>query len=83
MSGCVAAPLPLVGVLTLEEAFSAVSFASSLITGKSFGEHAMDIATGQDCRILESVLRPDRKICEPVGSVTTSVDYKGITTLPK
>jgi len=78
LNGCAA---PLVGALTIDQAFSAFSLASSLLTGKSFGEYAMDAATGDDCRLLEAVVRTDRKFCEPKGSPQTADDYKGVRTL--
>lgn len=78
LSGCAA---PLVGALTVDQMFSAFSLASSVVTGKSFGEHAMDVATGDDCRLLESVVRTERKFCEPIGSPQTADDFKGIRTI--
>jgi hypothetical protein len=78
LNGCAA---PIVGVLTIDEMFSVVSLASSVLTGKSFGDHAMDVATGDDCRLFESVVRVDRKVCEPAGSLETKKDYKGVNTI--
>jgi hypothetical protein len=78
VNGCAA---PLVGALTINEMFSAFSLASSVLTGKSFGEYAMDLVTGDDCRLLEAVVRSERKFCEPVGSVQTTDDYKGLRTI--
>jgi len=78
LNGCAA---PLIGALTIDQMFSAFSIASSVLTGKSFGEHAMDVATGDDCRLFEAVVRTDRKFCEPQGSPQTEDDFKGVRTI--
>ncbi len=41
----------------------------------------MDIVTGDDCRLVEAVVRTDRKFCEPTGSPQTVDDYQGVRTL--
>ena len=73
--------MPAIGALTLNHMFSAVSLTSTIITGKGLGDHAMDVATGGDCRILDAALRTERKVCEPVGSPETEKDFKGLTTI--
>jgi len=78
LNGCSA---PIIGVLTIDEMFSVFSIASTVLTGKSFGEHAMDVATGDDCRLIESVVRKDREVCEPLGSPATLKDFKGVASL--
>jgi len=78
LNGCAA---PIVGVMTIDQMFSVFSLASSVLTGKSFGDHAMDVATGDDCRLFEAVVRIDRKVCEPAGSPETRKDYKGVDTI--
>ncbi len=67
--------------LTISELFTAGSIVSSIVSGKGFGEHALDIVTGQDCRILDAIFRKDRAICEPKGSVATNDDFKGLIAL--
>jgi len=67
--------------LTLSELFTAGSITSSLLTGKGFGEHALDAVTGQDCRILDAIFRSDRAICEPKNSLATKDDFKGLIAL--
>ncbi|MFT6556701.1 hypothetical protein [Sneathiella sp.] len=67
--------------LTLSELLTAGSIGSALITGKGLGEHALDLVTGQDCRILEAVFREDRAVCEPKDSVATQGDFKGLVAL--
>ncbi|OUR76836.1 hypothetical protein A9Q83_13035 [Alphaproteobacteria bacterium 46_93_T64] len=67
--------------LTLSELFTAGSITSSILTGKGFGEHALDAVTGQDCRILDAIFRSDRAICEPKNSIATQDDFKGLIAL--
>jgi len=78
LNGCAA---PIVGVMSIDQMFSVFSLASTVLTGKSFGDHAMDVATGDDCRLFEAVVRIDRKVCEPSGSLETRKDYKGVNTI--
>ncbi|MGQ0664863.1 MAG: SPOR domain-containing protein [Pseudomonadota bacterium] len=73
--------MPLIAGLTINELGSATSILSTLITGKGFGEHVLDLATGEDCRLLETALRDDRKFCEPHGSAATAKDFKGLASL--
>ncbi len=73
--------LPVVAGLSLNEVSSAGSLVSTLATGKGLGEHALDLATGRDCRILEGLTRKDRGVCEPEGSPATAGDFKGIGSL--
>ena len=67
--------------LTISEIFTGGSIVSSILSGKGFGEHALDIVTGQDCRILDAIFRKDRAICEPKGSDATKDDFKGLIAL--
>lgn len=78
LSGCAGT---IVAGLTLSELLTAGSIGSTLITGKGLGEHAMDMATGKDCRIIEGVFRADRDICEEEGSGATKDDFKGLVAL--
>ncbi|MBL4739711.1 MAG: hypothetical protein JKY12_01885 [Sneathiella sp.] len=78
LSGCAGT---IIAGLTLSQLLTAGSISSSLITGKGLGEHALDIVTGQDCRILEAVFRNDRAICEPKESLATNDDFKGLIAL--
>jgi len=64
LSGCVA------GV--------AADAASVGASGKSLTDHALDAATGKDCRVVEGVTRSDRDVCEARGSPATRRDYKGL-----
>ena len=76
LSNCVA--FPVLGGLTLNELSSGTSFISTGLTGKSLGEHGLDLATGKDCRLIEAAFRDDRKVCEERGSVATARDFKGL-----
>lgn len=78
LSGCAGT---IVAGLTLSELLTAGSIGSTLITGKGLGEHAMDMATGKDCRIIEGAFRADRDICEEKNSVATEDDFKGLVAL--
>ncbi len=78
LSGC---STPLIAGLTLGEVGLFGSLFSTAATGKGLGEHAMDAATGQDCRVLEGLARDDRDLCERDGSPATEKDWKGLASL--
>jgi hypothetical protein len=78
LTGC--AETIIVG-LTISELLTAGSLVSAVVSGKGLGEHALDVVTGQDCRILEAVFRQDRAICEPKNSIATKGDFKGLVAL--
>lgn len=67
--------------LTISDLLTGGSIVSSILTGKGLGEHALDVVTGQDCRILEAIFREDRAVCEPKDSVATKDDFKGLIAL--
>ena len=67
--------------LTISELLTTGSIVSSILSGKGLGEHALDIATGQDCRILDAIFRKDRALCEPKDSIATKGDFKGLVAL--
>ena len=78
LSGCGGAA---VGALTLAEISSITGIASTFMTGKDLPEHALSMATGKDCRILESILRADRELCEENNSEATQEDFQGVFAL--
>lgn len=80
VSGCA---LPVIGALTLNELSSTTSFMSTGLTGKGLGEHALDVVTGQDCRVLEGVVRSERGICAKRGAPETADDFKGLIGLAR
>jgi hypothetical protein len=52
--------------------------ASTAATGKGTTEHAHDMLTGKDCRIIEGVARTDRRVCEARDAPATERDFKGV-----
>ena len=77
-SGCMGA---IVGAPLLDHAITATSAIMTASSGKGVAEHALDAATGKDCRILESALRQDRKLCETRGAPVTARDFRGLDSL--
>lgn len=75
LAGC-AAPLVL-GVPTL----FVTEVAPRAVNGKGLAEDGVDMATGKDCRVIESAVRKDRKFCETRGSPPTEKDFKGFSSL--
>jgi hypothetical protein len=51
------------------------------INGKGLPEDAADLVTGKDCRVIEGIVRKDRKTCETRGSPETRKDFKGLAGL--
>lgn len=78
LSGC---GIPLIAGMTLAELSAAGSLVSTAATGKGLGEHAMDAATGRDCRIFESMIRTNRKLCERKDSLALEKDWKGLASI--
>jgi hypothetical protein len=78
LSGCSA---PIFAGLTFAELTTAGSLVSTAATGKGLSEHAMDAATGRDCRIFEAMVRDDRRLCERKNSLALEKDWKGLASL--
>ncbi len=78
LGGC---STPLFAGLTLGEVGLVSSLFTTAATGKGLGEHAMDAATGRDCRILEGLAREDRRICERENSPAAEDDWQGLAGL--
>jgi hypothetical protein len=78
LSGCGA---PIFAGLTFAELTTAGSLISTAATGKGLSEHAMDAATGRDCRIFEAMVRDDRRLCERKTSLALEKDWKGLASL--
>lgn len=78
LSGCGA---PLFAGLTLAELSTAGTLISTAATGKGLGEHAMDAATGRDCRVIDAMVRDDRKLCERKNSPALNKDWKGLASI--
>lgn len=67
--------------MTLGELGLLGSLFSAAATGKGLGDHAMDVATGRDCRVLEGLARGDRRVCEQDGSPALADDWGGFAGL--
>lgn len=78
LAGCAT---PFFAGLTLSEFGLATSVVATAATGKGLGEHAMDVATGRDCRVLEGLARDDRSVCERKNSPALEDDWKGLASL--
>jgi len=74
LSGCTTA---VVGSITLGQISTAAGVASVGTTGKGLQDHALSAVTGQDCRLLEGIVRTSRRICEEPGSAATENDFRG------
>jgi hypothetical protein len=78
LSGCAA---PLVGAMTVGQAFTLAGLSSAIMTGRDLTEHAVSMITGKDCRFLETLLRNGRSFCETPNSVATKDDFHGVIAL--
>lgn len=74
VSGCV----PVIGTLTLNDLMTGTSLMATALTGKSLSDHALSVATGKDCSLMDAVLEKDRHICEANGSKATEGEFKGL-----
>ncbi|MGH6996285.1 MAG: hypothetical protein ACREES_11345 [Stellaceae bacterium] len=74
VSGCV----PVIGAVTLSDLLTGGSLAATALTGKSFSDDALSVATGQDCSVMDAALEKDRHVCEADGAKATQADFKGI-----
>ena len=48
------------------------------VNGKGLAEDGVDLVTDKDCRVIEGVVRKNRKFCETRGSPQTDKDFKGL-----
>ncbi len=55
-----------------------VGLMSVAVTGKGLADHALDMVTRQDCRLLEGLLKEERGLCEQPGSLATIDDFRGL-----
>lgn len=72
-SGCL-----VVAGIPLSQLSTAVGIASFAVTGKGLGEHGLDVVTGKDCRLLDSLMRDERELCEERNSPATQEDFRGV-----
>ncbi|MCP4042708.1 MAG: hypothetical protein GY731_12265 [Gammaproteobacteria bacterium] len=73
MSGCAS-----VITIAAQRAIMGAGVVSLATTGKGLSDHALDMVTRQDCRILDGLLREDREICVSPGSTITKNDFRGV-----
>ncbi len=78
--------LPILGTLTIGslsvgDLLTIATLSSTAVTGKGAGEHALDVVTSKDCRLLEAALRKSRKWCEERGASATEKDFHGLAGL--
>ncbi len=75
MGGCAA---PFAAGVGISEFISIASLTGTVAFNKGATDLALDFVTGDDCRVMEGVVREDRKICESSGSDATAKDFKGV-----
>ena len=68
----------MIGTLTLNDLMTGTSLMTTALTGKSLGDHALSMATGEDCSLMDAALEKDRHICEVNGSKATEGEFKGL-----
>jgi len=78
LSGCAS---PIIGALTIGEIASIAGIVSTFMSGQDLTEHALSAVTGQDCRILEAMLRSERDFCVDHNDAATSEDFEGVMAL--
>lgn len=66
------------GGIAASKLVTAAGLVSLATTGKGLADHALDLITQKDCRILDGLLREERSICEPHGSLATLKDFRGL-----
>jgi hypothetical protein len=64
--------------IPLSQISTAIGVASFAMTGKGLGEHGLDVVTGKDCRLLDSLMRDERELCEERNSPATQEDFRGV-----
>lgn len=64
--------------IPLSQISTAVGVASLATTGKGLAEHGLDVVTGKDCRLLDSLMRDERELCEERNSPATQEDFRGV-----
>lgn len=75
LGGCA---VPFAAGVGIGEIVSIASLTGTVAFNKGATDLALDFVTGEDCRVVEGVVREDRKICESIGSDATDRDFKGV-----
>jgi hypothetical protein len=73
--------LACLGGCVLGPSFIVTFVVPHVINGKGLEEDAADLVTGKDCRVIESMVRKDRKTCETRDAPETRKDFKGLAGL--
>lgn len=72
---------PVVLGINLGTASTIGSLASTAVTGRGLGEHAVSALAEKDCRLIEPIFRDDRQFCEPYDSPARKEDFNGLAEL--
>ena len=72
---------PVILGINLGTASTVGSLASTAMTGRGLGEHAVSALAEKDCRLIEPVFREDRKFCEEYDSPARKEDFNGLADL--
>ncbi|MEQ8370172.1 MAG: hypothetical protein RIC83_05840 [Alphaproteobacteria bacterium] len=75
LGGCAA---PFAAGVGISEFISIASLTGTVAFNKGATDLALDFVTGDDCRVMEGMVREDRNICESIGSAATDRDFKGV-----
>ncbi len=70
--------LPFAAGVGIGEVVSLASLTGTIAYNKGASDLALDIVTGGNCRIVEGLVREDRKVCEEDGSEATDRDFRGV-----
>lgn len=70
--------LPFAAGVGVGEVISLASLTGTIAYNKGASDLALDIVTGGNCRIVEGLVREDRKVCEEEGSDASERDFKGV-----
>jgi len=75
VGGCA---VPFAAGIGLSEIVSIASLTGTIAYNKGATDLALDLVTGEDCRVVEAMVREDRDICETIGSDAAGKDFKGV-----
>lgn len=70
--------MPFAAGVGVGEIISLASLTGTIAYNKGASDLALDIMTGGNCRIVESLVREDRKVCEEEGSDASEKDFRGV-----
>lgn len=70
--------MPFAAGVGVGEILSLASLTGTIAYNKGASDLALDIVTGDNCRIVEGLMREDRKVCEEDGSDASEKDFRGV-----